>query len=341
LGGLGDDLVTFEVSANPQHVAPIGGARLEKTEWSGMSGAAVLAPDPHRPGRLFLIGVVAEHAPQRGAASISVLPLDRLFRTAARPPNAAEWWARLGVTNPTGLPALPPPPEAKPRYPFEPELVEIEGGKFWTGADDGEPFEGPRVEIVLPPFAISRCPITNAQFEDFVRETHMEVAPEMDWEIMSVGQATRTARAYRLPTEAEWEKAARGTEGRRYPWGDAFDTQRCNTVESGIGSTSRVGAYSPAGDSVNGCADMAGNVMEWTSTMWGTRRGEPRFRPPYRADDGRESPAPAEPFRELRICRGGSFRDSAARATGFARSVHAADDHDVSLGFRVAVDDDA
>ena len=175
--------------------------------------------------------------------------------------------------------------EAMEDWPLPPpEGVEVPEGMVWVPLG---PFiygegQGTRVVRLEQGFFVARTPVTNGEYARFVAATGRR--PPGYWE----GQAPpdrlrnhpvahvswRDAVDYaewvgvRLLTDQEWEKSARGIDGRIYPWGDEFDPARCNTSESGIGTTTPVRRYSPGGDSACGCADMAGNAWEWTASKW-------------------------------------------------------------------------
>lgn len=213
------------------------------------------------------------------------------------------------------------------------EMVPIPAGEFEMGGELYDS-EKPRHKLTLPDFRISKYPVTNAQYARFVAATDHPVPVHWWGNTPSPERLTRPvlnvswhdAQAYcawlsqeqgelvRLPTEAEWEKAARGTDGREYPWGNDFNPQLCNMGDTGIGDISPVGIF-PQGASPYGCLDMSGNVWEWTSSLWGKISMQPEFKYPYQADDGRENMD--EP--DVRVLRGGSFAFNAVDVRCSAR----------------------
>jgi formylglycine-generating enzyme required for sulfatase activity len=210
---------------------------------------------------------------------------------------------------------------------FEPEMVLIPAGEFLMGSDpekdqDASNDEQPQHTLDLPDYYIAKTPVTNAQYAAFVevtgpkkpegwtkgkpakgKEEHPVVNVSWHDAVAYCNWLTETTgRVYRLPSEAEWEKGARGTEGRIYPWGNRWDAELCNA--GGAGDTTPVGAY-PDGASPYGLLDMAGNVWEWTLSLWGEDWRNPAFKYPYDAEDGREDPEAGDDIR--RVLRGGSW----------------------------------
>jgi formylglycine-generating enzyme required for sulfatase activity len=217
----------------------------------------------------------------------------------------------------------------RPQQPFEPEMILIPAGEFLMGSNPQQDElaydeELPQHRLWLPDYYLAKTPVTHAQYRAFVLATGCE-APlswtnrtprhgEEDHPVMCVSWydamaycqwlSEVTGRRYSLPSEAEWEKGARGANGRLYPWGNQWDAARCNSRENGIDTTTSVYAY-PQGASPYDVLDMAGNVWEWTRSLWGRNREHPDYRYPYTPTDRREDLNGRHDV--LRVVRGGSF----------------------------------
>ncbi len=203
--------------------------------------------------------------------------------------------------------------------------------------------EKPQHRLELPTYWIGKTPVTNAQFRPFVAGdgyTNQDYWTDVGWEwreeegitapcrwddaewngadqpvvcvswFEAVAYArwlsAQTGQALRLPTEAEWEKAARGPDGFIWPWGNTWKEGRCNTEEAGIGTTTPVGSY-PEGASPYGALDMAGNVWEWTATRWTKDYPyavEDEWTAEYLAGEGGRMLRGGSWFNEQRVVRG-------------------------------------
>ena len=221
---------------------------------------------------------------------------------------------------------------ARSAQPAADEMVSIPAGSFTMGSDNGPDDERPAHQVTLAAYAIERFPVTNAQFAEFLNAVaaspsgpvrlydfedpdariHRRAnrwAAHAGFENHPVVEVTWAgALAYckqhgkRLPTEAEWEKAARGTDARRFPWGNDLPNRKRAQYVAGWNETAPVDAY-PAGASPYGVRDMSGNAWEWVSSA---------YRPyPYRADDGREDLQPGP----VRGTRGGGHDSPASELT--------------------------
>jgi formylglycine-generating enzyme required for sulfatase activity len=233
--------------------------------------------------------------------------------------------------------------------PIQMDCVRVPAGEFLMGSalvQDREATKGeqPQHRVYLAEFYIGKYPVTNAQYAAFVqaggyeapsywgrvgipssKEDHPVV--ETSWHdarAFCAWMSEATGRNFRLPTEAEWEKTARGPDARIYPWGDRLPTAEFCNCNMQVGHTTPVGQYAE-NVSPYGALDLAGNVGEWTNSL---------YRPyPYRADDGREDLLAGG----VRVVRGGAFSLAGWNARCACRLRYAPGRISDHGGFRVLV----
>jgi formylglycine-generating enzyme required for sulfatase activity len=235
-----------------------------------------------------------------------------------------------------------------------PPVCVVSTGLFLMGSDkqrdpQAHDDELPQTSIPITAFHIARYPVTVAEYACYLQATKNKKRVPADWAeqlarldhpVVSVSwddatvyaqwltQTTQTphrmGHLWRLPTEAEWEKVARGTDGRIYPWGDTWDESCANTADGGPDATTPVGSY-PSGASPYGAQDIAGNVCEWTSSLY-----RPYFYDPATSEDkGRYRT-------EVRVLRGGAWDEAAWNARAARRDWDWPDVLYSDRGFRLA-----
>lgn len=213
----------------------------------------------------------------------------------------------------------------------------------------GFALERPEQTVNLPAFWVDRDLVTNADYKKFLAANPTHPVPDIDltqlkgwsWDAQTrsfpqgrdnypvVLVTWSDANAYcqwagaRLPTEAEWEKAARGEDGRLYPWGNDWAKDKTAFGDKGSTDAAPVGTF-PTGTSPYGANDMVGNVWQWTSSLF--------MDYPYQANDGREDATKTGE----RVLRGGMYGFGPAVSRVNVRNKFAPDDKAISVGFRCA-----
>ena len=223
------------------------------------------------------------------------------------------------------------------------KLMYVPAGEFQMGSEKGSANEKPVHSVSLDAFWIDQTEVTNAMYarcasvgacripfdsksnhhNAYYGSEQFAAYPVIyvDWN-QAVTYCKWAGRS--LPTEAQWEKAARGVDGRTYPWGESIDQQQAN-YNLNSNDTEKVGSH-PAGASPYGALDMGGNVYEWVSDWFG----------PYSADNKQSNPG-GPVSGESRIFRGGSWIDSTQEVRASFRATNSQIDRDNNLGFRCAL----
>jgi formylglycine-generating enzyme required for sulfatase activity len=230
-------------------------------------------------------------------------------------------------------------------------LVYVQEGKFKMGTDEGTENQGPMHTVFLDSFWIDKTEVSNQMYEECVQAGACEpLAKSSSWNRESYYDDPQyanypviyidwyRAEAYckwagrRLPTEAEWEKAARGVDGRTYPWGEEIDCNKTNYYpEEGacVGDTSESGSY-PGGASPYGALDMGGNVWEWVADWYSSE---------YYVSSPKSNPAgPA--YGDQRVLKGGCWDDTSKYiSSAYRYGWDPSDDSFYHVGFRCALSD--
>ncbi len=240
-------------------------------------------------------------------------------------------------TAPVSIPSLKPTPIPRAIQTKYPGMIFIPAGNTLVGSNNGDPCERPAHQVRIEAFYIGQFEVTCEEYAEFIHTTSH--APPPDWNGSDVPSGLdkhpvsrvsfEDAEAYclwrggRLPSEAEWERAARGSGRRIYPWGNQFDSNRANTWDSGRKGTAPVGSY-PQGKSGFGVEDISGNVFEWVADFFAPYPGAKIKVKDY--------------DKHYRVLRGGSwnFNDYYARSTH--RLARSGGEKGRSFGFRFARD---
>ena len=328
---------------------------------------------------LGLTGGQAEDLIDEYLDEVSVMPPTPLAPTvrnaaapapAAKPGAAAAGAAAAKKPEPAAVPTAPketvntsPLARAQERQKFPNytnpagvEMLLVPSGTFFMGstAREAAPHEQPVTQTSVSCYYISRYPITNGQYEKFDPTHQTKRAPwaNENHPVVYVNSkdalkfcqwlSSKEGKKYRLPTEAEWEYAARGMDGRSFPWGERLDAGnlanfadkqtnfawRDSNIDDGFAETSPVGSY-PRGASPFGIEDMAGNVFEWCLDYFENFKGKERVNPRGAANGTK------------RIYRGGSWKSRASNLRTTARNFNLADYSSNDVGFRVVCECEA
>jgi formylglycine-generating enzyme required for sulfatase activity len=248
---------------------------------------------------------------------------------------AGVWWFSRPSNEPQARkeasvnPAQPSVTTEKPTPPVG--MVYIPSGTFMMGRDNApDPEETPAHPVTVAPFYLDKQPVTQARYSGFLQKTKGEAPGYSDsqaaWPATNVSEGD--AQTYcgsvvpggRLPSEPEWEFAARGTDGRLYPWGNTFSSALLNSSEAGLGHPEPVGSHADAVSPFR-VVDRAGNVWEWCADDY---KPYPGHTPTFAIPD------------DAKVIRGGSFKSDREHVTATARNLDHAATRSPAIGFRCA-----